>query len=153
MITIYTLFKFLHIIGAIIWIGGVITVTIISARIAREQNGTVLSAMARQSHFYSTAVIGPAAGLTLIAGIVMIATSGLSMQLWVIWGLAALIVSVALGMTLLRRAGEELTEVAAAAKPSNPHLSALQQRLATLNIINVLVLLSAVWAMVFKPSL
>jgi hypothetical protein len=30
---------------------------------------------------------------------------------------------------------------------------ALQQRLATVNIVNVLVLLSAVWAMVFKPAL
>jgi len=29
----------------------------------------------------------------------------------------------------------------------------LQQRLLTLNIINVLVLLSAVWVMVFKPTL
>jgi hypothetical protein len=29
----------------------------------------------------------------------------------------------------------------------------LQRRLATLNIINVLVLLSAVWVMVFKPTL
>jgi hypothetical protein len=29
----------------------------------------------------------------------------------------------------------------------------LQQRLTTLNIINAIVLLSAVWAMVFKPEL
>jgi hypothetical protein len=59
----------------------------------------------------------------------------------------------ALGATLIRRAGDELSTLAATAEPSDPRLSALQQRLATLNIINVLVLLSAVWVMVFKPTL
>ena len=153
MFTVYNLFKFLHIIGAIVWIGGVITAAIINARVAREKDQTVLAAVARQSRFHGVAVIGPAAGLTLIAGIVMIAVSGLGVPLWVIWGFAAIIVSVALGATLIRRAGEELSEVAATAEPGDPRQSALQRRLATLNTINVLLLLSAVWAMVFKPTL
>jgi len=153
MDTIYTLFKFLHIVGAIIWIGGVIAVNIVSFRIAREQAGEVLAALSRQSRFYGTAVIGPAAGVTLLAGIVMIAVSGLGVPLWVIWGFAALLISMALGATLIRRDGEKLSEVAATAAPGDARLSALQQRLTTLNIINVIVLLSAVWAMVFKPTL
>jgi hypothetical protein len=45
-----------------------------------------------------------------------------------------------------------LSQIAATATPGDQRLSALQQRLTTLNIINVLVLLSAVWAMVFKPA-
>jgi uncharacterized membrane protein len=150
---VYTLFKFLHIVGAIVWIGGVISVNVISVRIAREKNAAALAAMSRQSRFYGTAIIGPAAGVTLLAGIVMIAASGLGMPLWAIWGLAAVLVSMALGATLIRRAGEELSEIAATATPGDQRLSALQQRLSTLNIINVLVLLSAVWAMVFKPTL
>jgi hypothetical protein len=68
-------------------------------------------------------------------------------------GFAAIIVSMALGATLIRRAGDELSTLAATAEPGDPRLRALQQRLATLNIINVLVLRPAVWAMVFKPTL
>jgi uncharacterized membrane protein len=153
MNTVYTLFKFLHIVGAIVWIGGVIAVNIISVRIAREKEGAALAALSRQSRFYGVAVIGPAAGLTLLAGIVMIAVSGLGAPLWVIWGFAAILVSMGLGATLIRRLGEELSQVAATAKPDDPRLLALQQRLSTINIINVLVLLSAVAAMVFKPAL
>jgi uncharacterized membrane protein len=153
MDTIYALFKFLHIVGAIIWIGGVIAVNIVSIRIAREQAGEVLAALSRQSRFYGMAVIGPAAGVTLLAGIVMIAVSGLGVPLWVIWGFAALLISMALGATLIRRDGDKLSEVAATAAPGDARLSALQQRLTTLNIVNVIVLLSAVWAMVFKPAL
>lgn len=151
MDTIYTLFKFLHIIGAIVWIGGVIAVNIISVRVARENEPALLASLARQSSFFGTAILGPAAGTTLLAGIIMIATSGLGMPLWVIWGLAAVVVSMALGATAIRRAGVELSQVAA--RPGDARVPALQRRLATLNIVNVLVLLSAVWAMVFKPRL
>ncbi len=59
----------------------------------------------------------------------------------------------ALGATLIRRAGDELSTLAATAEPGDPRQIALQRRLATLNTINVLLLLTAVWAMVFKPTL
>jgi hypothetical protein len=98
-------------------------------------------------------VIGPASGLTLSAGIVMIAVSGLGFPFWVIWGFAAIIISVALGAALISRANEKVRSVIATTEPGDPRLRAAQRRLATLNMINVLVLLSAVWAMVFKPSL
>ena len=153
MSTVYTLFKFLHIVGVIGWIGGVVTFSILSARVAREQNQAVLEAITRLMRINGMAVIGPASGLTLIAGIVMIAVSGLGVPLWVIWGFAAIIVSVVLGVTLIGRTSKELRDVAAAAEPGEPRLSTLQRRLVVLNIINVLVLLSAVWAMVFKPAL
>src|SRR6266498_3289499 len=153
MDTVYNLFKFLRIVSTIVWFGGVITVGILDALVAREKNQAVVAAMARQSRYHGMVVIGPAAGLTLIAGIVMIAVSGLGVPLWVIWGFAAIIVSVALGATLIRRANEEVREMAARAEPGEQRLSGLQQRLLTLNIINVLLLLSAVWAMVFKPTL
>jgi hypothetical protein len=46
-----------------------------------------------------------------------------------------------------------LSAIAAKAKPGDPRTSALQQRLTTLNIANLPVLLAAVGAMVFKPEL
>jgi hypothetical protein len=126
---IYTLFKFLHIVGVIVWIGGVITAAIINALVARAEERTVLAALARESRFHGAAVLGPSAGLTLLAGIVMIAVSGLGVPFWVIWGFAAIIASVALGATLIRRAGEELSKMAARAEPGDPRLRGLQQRL------------------------
>jgi uncharacterized membrane protein len=150
---VYNVFKFLHIIGAIVWIGGVITAAIINAMVARAEDRAVLAALARQSRLHGAIVLGPAAGLTLIAGIVMIAVSGLGVPLWVIWGFAAIVISMALGATVIRRAGEELSQLAATAAPGDQRVTTLQQRLLTLNIVNVLVLLTAVWAMVFKPAL
>jgi hypothetical protein len=129
-----------------------VAVSVLNARIAREKDRSMLAVMAGQSRFYGAAVIGPAAGVALIAGIVMVAVSGLGMPLWVIWGFAAIILSRALGATFIRRAADELMKLAPAAEQGNPLLPVLQ-RLATLNIINLLLLLSAVWVMVFKPTL
>jgi hypothetical protein len=114
---------------------------------------TVLAQHLRLCLRFALLTLFSAAGVTLLAGIVMIAVSGLGVPLWVIWGFAALLISMALGATLIRRDGDKLSEVAATAAPGDARLSALQQRLTTLNIINVIVLLSAVWAMVFKPQL
>jgi uncharacterized membrane protein len=153
MITVYSSLKFLHIVGAIGWLGGFVTFSIISARSAREKNPAVLATLEQLMRFNGMAVIGPASGLTLLAGIVMIAVSGMAISLWVIWGFAAIIVSIAIGAALIGPTNKALREVAAAAEPSESHLDALRRRLVTLNIINILVLLSAVWAMVAKPSL
>jgi uncharacterized membrane protein len=73
MITIYGLFKFLHIVGAIGWIGGFVTFSILSAQAARETDAAALSALERLMRLHGMVIIGPAAALTLIAGSVMVA--------------------------------------------------------------------------------
>lgn len=149
----YTLFKLLHIVAAIIWVGGLAAVGLINARLARGEDRSTLAAMARQSRFFGTAVVAPAAFITLIAGIGMVAVSGLGAPLWIIWGFAAIVLSIALGATFLRRTGTALSECLQTAGVDDSRTKSLQRRLATLSIINLLLLFSAVGAMVFKPTL
>ncbi|WP_152541166.1 DUF2269 family protein [Kallotenue papyrolyticum] len=47
MVTAYTLFKFLHIVGAIGWLGGFLAFSIISTRSARKKDAAVLAARER----------------------------------------------------------------------------------------------------------
>lgn len=150
---LYSLLKFLHIVAVIVWIGGVVTLNILGVRLAREQNRAVLVALSRQAALYGRTVIGPAAGTTLIVGITMVASAEISFAtLWVVWGLVAILLSIALGASLIRRANEQLSEVAATALPGDPRMVALRRRAVTLNLINLVLLLSAVGAMVFKPT-
>jgi uncharacterized membrane protein len=153
MVTVYMLFKFLHIVGAIGWLGGFLTFGIISTRSAREKDPAVLAAMEQLMRVNGMLVIGPASGLTLLTGIVMLAVSNLGAPLWVIWGLAAIVVSLALGIALIGPTNRRLRAAATAAAPDESRLNGLRRRLVMLNVINLLVLLSAVWAMVTKPGL
>jgi uncharacterized membrane protein len=152
-VDIYTLFKFLHVVAVIVWIGGVVTLNILGARIAREHDGPQLASLGRHAAFYGRAVLGPAAATTLVAGIVMVAVGGLSLATpWIAWGLGMVLLSLLLGATLIRSTTQQLSTVAPA-DPTGPRVLALRRRAATLSLINLALLLSAVAAMVFKPAL
>lgn len=154
MASFFTLFKFVHVTAAIFWIGGAGTLAILNARLAREADRVVLAALLRQANFFGRAILGPAAALTLIAGIATAASVGFDFgALWITWGFIGVLGSMLLGATLIRGANVRLGEIALSTEPGDPRLSALQRRIGTLNLINILLLLSTVGAMIFKPTL
>lgn len=150
---VYTSFKTLHVIAATVWLGGLVGTSVVSARVAIDGGGDAAAAMARANRWFGARVVGPAAGLTLLAGLVMVAAGGLSITaLWILWGLGGLLLSMALGATAIRRAGDELTaQSSTAADPGR--IGVLQRRLRNLSVLNLLILFSVVVAMVAKPTL
>jgi uncharacterized membrane protein len=154
MFSIYTLFKFIHVAAVIIWIGGVCVLTLINARLAREKEPAGLLSLSRLSNFYGRAVIGPAAIITLIAGIATAASVGMDFgALWLTWGFVGILGHFVLGIGFIRRATARLNELAPSVVPTDPRIRASQGRLTMLNVINLLLLFSVVAAMVFKPTL
>jgi uncharacterized membrane protein len=73
--------------------------------------------------------------------------------LWVAWGLIGLAFSVALGATLIRATNADLRRLTEGPSTDESRRLARQRRAALLYGINVLMLLSVVWVMVFKPTL
>ena len=154
MINLYSVFKFLHVVAVIVWLGGLFTTTIVTARMAREGNESAMASLMRQSGFIGRSVLGPAAAVALIAGVVMVIDGGIGFgTLWIVWGVGALIVSMGLGATVIRRSGEQLGRLLASERRDEEAVMSLQRRLQTLSVVNMLVLLSAVWTMVTKPTL
>jgi uncharacterized membrane protein len=149
----YALFKFVHIVAVVVWIGGLLTIGVLNARFARRENTAALAAMARHSRFIATSVSGPAAGIALIAGVAMMTVAGLGFELWLVWGMTVMALSMTLGGTLLRRAGAELSERLPTSAPGDARIGALERRLATASALNIALLLSAIAMMVFKPTL
>lgn len=151
---VYNLFKTLHVMAVIVWLGGLVGIGVINARISSAGDRAALASLADASRFFGSRIVGPAAGLTLIAGLVMVAVGGLQFAaLWILLGLGGLLVSMALGATVIRRTGEDLTARTAAGDADAVVIGALQRRLRGLNVVNLLILFSAVAAMVFKPTL
>ncbi|HET7306932.1 MAG TPA: hypothetical protein VFK24_03825 [Gammaproteobacteria bacterium] len=147
---VYNLFLFVHIAAVIIWIGGAFALVVLNGRIADEPDPAAAAVLSRQAAFFGRTVFGPAVVTTLAAGIVMIAVSGMGTPLWVIWGVAGLIASSLIGAIPLRRTGQAL---AALHGKGGTRWLALRRRLTLLSTVNLLLLLSVIWAMVFKPVL
>lgn len=153
MDSLYLLLKFLHVAGVIVWLGGMTALLVLNARISRGGDMAVVAAMGRQSEAFGRTVVGPAMGLTLLAGLATAGVARFSFGLsWIVWGLIGFILSIAIGVIAVQRAAGELGELAQTAPPGDPRLGALRNRLLWLNTINLLVLASVVWAMVFKPT-
>jgi hypothetical protein len=108
----------------------------------------------RGSDLYGRAVIAPAAAVTLISGLVLVAETDVAWStLWAAWSLVGLVLSLALGADADPR--DQRRATAARRHPTHDTAWRLVQerRAATLSAINLLLLLSLLWAMIFKPSL
>jgi uncharacterized membrane protein len=148
---VYALFLFLHIVGVIVLLGGALALAVLNFRISHEPARPVQEAVSRASEFYGRTLLGPATGLTLAAGVVLIGISGWIMPAWIIWGFCGLAASGILCAFPIRRGAQALTKFIATGAGRRGTV-VLRRRLVLLNALNLLILLSAVWAMVFKPT-
>jgi uncharacterized membrane protein len=152
MSMLYSILKFLHVSAVIVWLGAVITLAVLFVRLAREREAGGLRLLARQAEFVGKSLIGPAAIVTLLAGGALMAEMHAGMPAWVWWGLIGFFTSMFLGGFLMQRTGRKLSTIASSATPDAAAIGALQGRLRMLGIVNIVILLSVVWAMVAKPN-
>jgi putative copper export protein len=153
MANIYLSLKFVHVAAASLWVGGLLALSILNARLARAADPQVIDLSARQSQWIGQRVLGPSAAVTLLAGGAAMGLTGIGFSAWVIWGLVVVALSIALGATVMRRTVSRLIERSATAERGDAGVAALQRRVALVDALLVVLLLSAVWAMVFKPVL
>jgi putative copper export protein len=153
--TLETLVHFLHLLAAIVWRGGVVALNILQLQVGRGPDRAALGPLLRRSDVYGRAVIAPAGAMTLLTGILLVVQDDQVSwsDLWVWWGIAGMVVSLGLGATLIRANNAGLRRLTAQPRHDDRQVSAGQRRAAVLYAINLLVLLSVVWAMVFQPTL
>ena len=154
MDTLYLLLKFLHVAGVIVWVGGAVTLVVLNSRMAATGDAAAMAALGRQSEAVGAAVIGSAAVLAVLAGFGAAGVGRWSFGLlWIVWGIIGFILSMLIGVVAVQRTAKELSGLAREAGPGDSRVASLQGRMRTLNAINLLLLASVVWAMVFKPTL
>lgn len=154
MFGLYAWFKFVHVAAAILWIGSGVTMSVINWRLGRMADPAAVALFSRVSLALGRFLTGPAMALTLLAGIATTLSGGLSFGLtWISWGFGGVLLSIILNVAFIRRTAGKLESLAGTAQAGDGQLASLQQRLALLNWVNILVLFSTVWAMVAKPML
>ncbi len=133
--------KLLHIAGAATWAGGTVLLVALTAW-ASSQSSETRTLMARATGAMSGFVFGPASLATIIGGIGLSVRGQYGNQLWIQWGMGAVLATVIVGVVLIRPVQ--------AAAVRGEHRG---KRLLMLQSVNLLILASAVYAMVFKPTM
>jgi protoporphyrinogen IX oxidase len=151
MSNVYLWLKFLHVAGVAVWFGGLAAIITLNRRLATNTDVGIVGAVAKEAQFLGTRVLGPASGVTLLAGIVLLLVSDLGFPLWVLWGIIVFFLFGLLGSTAIRATSQELQRRIASGDATMAELQRLVRRMSMLGTINLLLLVTAVWAMVFKP--
>jgi uncharacterized membrane protein len=150
----YGVLKFLHIVSVIAWVGGVLSLSVVTWRLTSERNREVLAALLRQATSFGQMIAGPASFIVLLTGPAMVGMAHIGFgTLWVLAGFAGLTVHFWLGATLLRTRTTKLAALASANSGDDAALLAAARRLWSAQLIYLGLLALVVAAMVLKPTL
>jgi len=151
MFTWYLVFKFLHILAAIVAVGSNITYGVWSVRAANDP--AHLGFALKGVKFLDDRIANPAYGVLLVTGLVMVFMQWKITALWIVIALILFAAIVVLGVAVyspLLKNQIRLVEAGQTSSPEYARLAGLSRRFGPgLGIIVVVILVM----MVFKPSL
>jgi uncharacterized membrane protein len=146
---------FIHVLGAIIWIGGGVMLSLIGARARKSEDPRLIGEFARTLSYVGLRVPTPAVVAVLLSGLWLVLTGSewKFTQLWVLLGLGAFILAFLIGAIYLSRIAIQLDRVATSTDLDPQIARDLLGRWMVGYQIILIILLFAVWDMIFKPGL
>jgi uncharacterized membrane protein len=148
----YSLFKAVHVLFAVIWVGGGVSIMIhaIRAQTSRDPEGIVT--VAKQAAFMGEKVFAPVGLVTFLMGIaMMINTSWGWGHFWIIAGLIGYASTFIIGIGVLSPTAKKIDASAEKNGPTHPETIALIERIMLIARFDVAVLMLVVLDMVTKP--
>lgn len=151
----YDLWKFLHLVTVIAWLGGGSMLALINGRLAAGSDWQTLDAVSGVAARFGKTYFMPLAITTLVTGILLVLSSGGAVEwesLWIVLGFVGVVATAVIGPAVIEPRAQRLREAVAQHGPEAPESAAALQGLRTWNLVNIAILLIVVWAMVFKPG-
>jgi uncharacterized membrane protein len=148
----YSVFKTVHVLFAVIWVGGGVSIMIhaIRAQTARDPEGIVT--VAKQAAFMGEKVFAPVGLVTFLMGIaMMINTSWGWGHFWIIAGLVGYASTFIVGVAILSPMAKKIDESAERNGATHPETMALIDRIMLIARFDVAILMLVIVDMVTKP--
>ncbi len=147
-----TWLHFLHVLSAMVWVGGGLVMSVFGSRARASRDPKAIPEFAGMLTYVGTRVMLPAVVGTLVFGLWMVFENSQWNfgQLWVRLAIGLFIVAFLIGAIYLGRIGTQLQRLAP--KDLTNGKALLGRWIAGYWIV-LLVLLIAVWDMIFKPGL
>lgn len=145
---------FIHIVFAIAWVGGSISLSLNGARVMGATDAGARLHFMRQAEFMArvlsvAGIVVAAAGIWLV---IRIDAYGFD-QYWISYAFAVVIISALLGMFFFAKQIRRAIAIGEKEGADSPAFKATGRRIAQVAAFDLLLLLSAVWMMVVKPGL
>jgi uncharacterized membrane protein len=144
---------FAHVSGAIVWVGGGVMLSLVGLRVRSSADWAVFGEFARLLSYVGLRVFLPAVVVVLLSGLwlVLAGSEWNITQAWVLLALGSFAVAFLIGAVYLSRSAIELERQATAANDLAAARAAIGRWLAGYAVV-LLILVFALWDMVFKPG-
>lgn len=148
----YNVYKMLHVVAAVIWVGGGVMIAVLSFLMERENDALALAALGRRADYLSTRLFIPSSLAVLVFGIAMMVKGDLDWgQFWVIVGLLGFASTFVTGVAFLTPQTKKLSALAEAHGPEHVMTQAALKRLLMVVRFDVAMLVVIVADMAAKP--
>lgn len=150
----YDLFKTVHILATIVWLGGAVFAQIQGTRLMRAGDVERAGRFAKDIEWFGMRVFMPASIVVLLMGIVMVWLYDhiAFTDLWILLGLAGIASTIVIGSVFLGPEAGRLGRLVGEKEPTDPEVIARQRRIFLISRIDLAVLLLVVVVMVYKPG-
>ena len=148
----YQIYVAIHVIAAVVWVGGDITLTTLGIVFERRQDGETLAALGKMGAWIGVKVYTPALFVVIAFGIALMREGNWDWgQFWVIFGLVGWVITAVVGVGFV---GPELGRIDEAAQkhgPTSPEVAARVKRLFMIFRFDTVLLILIVINMAAKP--
>jgi uncharacterized membrane protein len=141
-----------HVLCAVIWVGGGVTLHIFG-RLATKEGPERQAVFTEQSIRLGNMLYAPLSVILLVAGVLLVEEVGYSYgDMWITIGFLGFLTSFVIGVGYYSRAGKRYAAIAAGEGPQAPGAMAIYKQVATVNMVEITILLLVIVAMTTKPG-
>ena len=150
-VDLYNILKFLHILAAVVWVGGDILLQILAQLALRSTLPGRVAEFAAEVEMVGKRLFTPMSILVLVLGIGLVQLGDWGFgQAWVIIGLVGIAATIATGAGYLGRQAGKLTELIEAEGADAPAVRTKVRTILNVARIDILVLVAVIFVMVTK---
>ena len=149
----YQIYLAIHVIAAVVWVGGDVTLTTLGIVFERRHDGETLAALGRMGAWIGTRVYTPTLFVVIGFGIALMHEAKLDWgQFWVIFGLVGWTIATITGIGFVGPELGRIDEAARAHGPESAEVAARVKRLFMIFRFDTVILILIVLDMAAKPS-
>jgi len=149
----YELVKYVHILCAVVWVGGAFYAQLLAVRMSRSSDPAELPSLGRHIEFLGTRVFLPASILLFIAGAILTAQRWEFQQAWISIAIVLWLISALVGSIYLGPRSKRVAQLFEAEGPTSTAGRALLNRLFVVSRLELVSFLVIIALMVAKPTL
>lgn len=150
----YALFRVIHVVVAVFWVGGGLLLTVLGLRAERADDPNEMATLARQAAFAGEKLFAPAGLIVLAMGIAMMINTNWGWgKFWVVAGLVGYALTFVTGIGVLSPLAKKIDVLLKEKGPAAPETQATIQRILLVARFDIAILLLVVADMVTKPFL